>query len=104
MKYNKAEQFELEGMPPMNTNLKRTPTFEDTDKIWFGRHQGEPLSDVPAHYFRWLWHDADYKTYSGVEFNLNSQPPTALYNKVKLANYIWNSQSAIAQELGEEFP
>ena len=27
----------------------------DTDKMPFGKYKGEPMQDVPASYFHWLW-------------------------------------------------
>lgn len=106
-----ARQFDLQLHTPkqrtinMNTALKRNPTYQDTDTITFGKYFGEPLSDIPAQYLRWLWTEAGYREWSGKELNTHSQqPPMKLYEKIKLANYIWNSQDEIAKELGEEFP
>lgn len=82
----------------MTTQEKRYPAFTDTDKMTFGKYRNEPLSDVPASYFKWLW-DEGLKDYSG------RTPPTQQYivEKIKLANYIWNNQDAISQELGDTF-
>lgn len=60
----------------------------------FGKHKGEPLQDVPARYLLWLWRDG-LNEYSGVKDHDRLAP------KIRLANYIWNSQSVIAQETGE---
>lgn len=30
-------------------------TLEDTSPMPFGKHHGEPMQDVPAHYLHWLW-------------------------------------------------
>lgn len=109
-----AKQFKLAGFDqlgtsvirtlPMRTSLKRNPTYEDTDQITFGKHRGLPLSDITSSYFRWLWDEGPtLRTYSGMVFREDSKPPMELYDKVKLANYIWNSQNSLAQELGEEF-
>jgi uncharacterized protein (DUF3820 family) len=32
-------------------------SLEDTDKMPFGQHKGEPMQDVPAKYFHYLWND-----------------------------------------------
>lgn len=63
---------------------KKHPTYEDTDTIKWGRYSGEPLSDVPASYFQWIWE-----------------------NKIKeddilLWNYMRNFKEAIEMELGEK--
>lgn len=29
--------------------------LKDTDKMPFGKYTGQPMSDVPASYFFWLW-------------------------------------------------
>lgn len=30
-------------------------TLNDTDPMPFGKHKGEPMSDVPANYLHYLW-------------------------------------------------
>lgn len=34
--------------------------FNDLSLMLFGKHRDEPLQDVPASYFHWLWTEADY--------------------------------------------
>lgn len=79
----------------MTTRDKRYPALTDTDPMPFGKHKGEPLQDVPASYLAWLWRDGVHE-YSGPD-----ELPGYLNEKRKLANYIWNSKSAIEQEIGE---
>lgn len=31
--------------------------LNDTDPMPFGKHKGEPMQDVPASYFHYLWHN-----------------------------------------------
>lgn len=31
--------------------------LSDTDPMPFGKHKGEPMQDVPASYFHYLWHN-----------------------------------------------
>lgn len=84
----------------MQSNHKRQPALNDTDPMPFGKHKGEPMQDVPARYLQWLWNDGMK------DFSRNIKPedkfPEWTVDKTKLANYIWNSQDAIAQETGEE--
>jgi hypothetical protein len=90
----------------MRTSDNREPAFNDLDKLWFGKYGpkglNEPLQDIPATYLWWLWYEAGYRTYSGMSFAKDSKPPMDLWNKVKLANYIWNSKSDIEQRMGDE--
>lgn len=65
---------------------KRYPAFHDDDLMSFGKYKNQRLSDVPASYLYWLWHNT----------GINATNP-------KLANYIWNVQEDIKQEMGEEF-
>jgi hypothetical protein len=86
----------------MRTEDKKYPALEDTDLMTFGKHKGEPLSDVPAYYIRWLWQETDLKNYVGKpipDFKLVTAGMIA--EKIKLANYVWNSKEAIEQELGD---
>jgi hypothetical protein len=78
----------------MRNDQKKYPAYTDTDTMIFGKHRGEPLSDIPASYFRWLWTEGGIKDYLGSKSNSNN---------TRLANYIWNSQDALAQELGDTF-
>lgn len=89
----------------MLTENKRQPAFTDTDAIQFGKHRGELLQDVPAHYLRWLWTDGGFRQYSRsyTEIAEITFPNRSIHDKVKLANYIWNSREAIEQELGDTF-
>lgn len=33
--------------------------LEDEAIIWFGKHKGKKLVDIPLSYFRWLWENSD---------------------------------------------
>jgi len=37
--------------------------LEDTDLMPFGKHRGEPMSDVPAGYLHYLWTNGLKKDY-----------------------------------------
>ncbi len=65
--------------PPPEPNAKRQPAYTDDDKMPFGKHKNELLSDVPATYFHWLW----------------QQRP--LSNQ-RLENYIFNSIPALKKD------
>lgn len=80
----------------MTTADKRSPALIDTDPMPFGKHRGEPLQDVPARYLAWLWGDGLHEHSGNGDLT-----PSWLNEKRKLANYIWNSKSAIELELGE---
>lgn len=83
----------------MRSENKKQPAYTDLDLMPFGKHKGEPMQDVPAHYLRWLWTEGDCKPFCGAK-------PTGHNNtdqKIKLANYIWNSKSAIEEELNDTF-
>ena len=83
MKY-RAEQFNL--FSNMTTQDKRRPVLFDDDLMPFGRYKGEYLSDVPASYLHWLWHNTDIQE-----------------NNLAFANYIWNCQDSIRKELGDSY-
>lgn len=83
----------------MLTQDKRQPAFNDNDLMPFGKHEGEPLQDVPARYLAWLWASFEPEYRRGRE--LRPADPEWLKVKQKLANYIWNSREAIEQETGE---
>lgn len=85
----------------MNSEQKRYPAYQDTDPITFGKYKGRPLSDVPAHYLKWLWIGASYETYS--KHYGDSPVNFSFKENVMLANYIWNSKSEIEKELGDTF-
>jgi len=80
----------------MRMEDKRQPAFEDTDLMIFGKYKGEPLQDVPASYFKWLWDETDIKQFSG------QKPHIQVLGKIKLANYIFNSMDAIKLELKDK--
>lgn len=82
----------------MTTNQKRQPAFTDLDLMQFGKHRGEPLQDVPAHYLQWLWRDGLHEFSTSI---VGDQAPKVILDKVRLANYIHNSKDVIAQETGE---
>lgn len=86
----------------MNTAFKRSPAFADTDLMPFGKHKGEPLQDVPARYLAWLYGELRNE---GFNKPMNREEaagiPHYIMDKIKLANYIYNAQDAIAQETGE---
>lgn len=88
----------------MNSENKRSPAFQDTDAMTFGKHRGELLQDVPPRYLVWLWQDGGLNMFSKNlptdQIHLYKQQ---VVDKVKLANYIWNSKEAIEQEIGDTF-
>lgn len=84
----------------MQTNQKREPAFTDTDLMPFGKYKDEPLQDVPAKYLVWLWNELRADGYCK-QRELRPTDPPWVAAKQKLANYIWNSQDALAQETGE---
>lgn len=55
--------------------------LQDTDLMPFGKHQGEPMSDVPASYLHWLWQN-------GLKTDKQSN----------VADYIRRNLSALRQE------
>jgi hypothetical protein len=85
-------------------NNKREPAYTDLDLMPFGKHKGEPMQDVPAHYLRWWWTEGDGKDYSKVipQHDVDKQRLWIL-EKIKLANYIWNSRTALEEELNDTF-
>ena len=88
----------------MRVENKKSPAYTDLDVMPFGKHKNELLQDVPAHYFRWLWTDGDIKTYcKDVPKHDVDKQRLWILEKIKLANYIWNSQSALQQELNDTF-
>ena len=56
--------------------------FQDTDLMPFGKHKGEPMSDVPARYLFYLWNNG-----------LKAQVRTH-----RVAAYIWENLDALVQE------
>jgi hypothetical protein len=64
----------------------------------FGQHKGMLLQDCPARYLTFLWRDGLHEFSSQL---INENAPPVILRKQKLANYIWNSQDAIAKETGE---
>lgn len=83
----------------MQSTDKRHPTYEDTDKMEFGKYAGEPLADVPVFYLRWCWENILESFHKRVvreeEFNQLSKYGQ---QRCKLANYIWNNQDALKLE------
>lgn len=60
-------------------STERTPAYDDTDLMQFGKYVNERLQDVPASYLHWLW---------------SCRP---IHDK-KLENYIYNNLDALKQE------
>ncbi len=87
----------------MTKQDKRLPAFEDNTPMWFGKHKGEPLQDVPAKYLQWLFGELEKDGYGKVvtEEQLNKMP-ISFKDKYKLYNYIFNSYDAIQMEIGEK--
>ena len=87
----------------MNSSIKRNPAFTDDTEIWFGKHKGTRLSDVPASYLQWLYGELEKDGY-GKELTEEQfkNMPTFSQDKYKLYNYIFNSYDAIQMELGEK--
>jgi len=87
----------------MNSSIKRSPAFDDNTEIWFGKHKGTRLCDVPASYLQWLYGELEKdgygKPFDGGNFEALS---TTMKDKYKLYNYIFNSYDAIQMELGEK--
>ncbi len=63
-------------------DLDHPEELTDLSLMPFGKHKGEPLQDVPASYFHWLWTEADY--------NIKVSDP--------LHHYIKKNLSALKQE------
>jgi len=78
---------------------KYYPAMEDIATIWFGKHNGESLQDVPASYLAWLYNDSEppLREYVGKEVKSGQ---FTLNKKVMLANYIYNARNGINHELG----
>lgn len=55
--------------------------LHDLSPMPFGKYKGEPLQDVPADYFHWLWHNG-----------VKDEPEKSLHQ------YIKKSLSALKQE------
>jgi len=89
----------------MLTKDKRSPAFEDTDKMPFGKHEGKPLSDVPAYYLMWLYKEMlpNYKNFELTTHTSTVQGMTTeeTLKRVKLFNYMWNSMDALNEETKE---
>ncbi len=68
-------------MPNVYGKEKKQPALTDTDKMPFGKHKGELMQDVPAHYFKWLRGEG--------------------CSNILVANYIENSWDAILMELND---
>lgn len=83
----------------MLTSAKRQPAFTDTDPMPFGKHQGLPLQDVPPSYLEWLWGELRKDGYNSITTQA-ALTDVSFQPRIKLANYIHNSKSAIEQELG----
>ena len=86
----------------MTTQDRRQPAFADTDLMPFGKHRNESLGDVPARYLAWLWAELCKDGYNRATGSGLRGSTTHIIEKLKLANYIWNSQDAIALETGEK--
>jgi len=56
--------------------------LEDTDLMPWGKYKDNPMQDVPASYFHWLWHE-------GKKNETETDP---------VANYIKRNLSALKQE------
>lgn len=82
------------------TKDKRKPAFTDTDKMPFGEHKGKAMQDVPPKYLVWFWGELCKEGFN--KASVGPILPEHISSKVKLANYIWNSQDAIAMETGEK--
>lgn len=74
----------------MRTQDKKTPALIDTDRMPFGKYKGERMQDIPPSYLSWLYYEI-------------KKGGITKYNEL-VFNYIWNSQDAIAEEIGEQFP
>jgi uncharacterized protein (DUF3820 family) len=83
----------------MRIEDKKQPAYTDLDRMPFGKHKGEPMQDVPAHYLRWLWTEGDCKQYCGAKVTGRDY----IDQKIRLANYIWNSQDELQSELDDTF-
>jgi hypothetical protein len=58
---------------------RRSPAYDDTCQMPFGKHKGELLREVPASYLHWLW---------------KNRP----ISDRRLENYIFNSLDALRKE------
>lgn len=87
----------------MRTQDKKQPAFNDLDPMPFGKHKGEPMQDVPARYLSWLWNQDDFKKQYCKNLSEEDQKkyPVWIIEKIKLANYIWNSRDSLNAEQHE---
>lgn len=60
---------------------RRDPALNDLDLMPFGKFKGQHMQDVPASYLSWLWHNG------------------AKAERTPVANYIYNSRTALNEEL-----
>lgn len=86
----------------MRMEDKRSPAFDDTDIMFFGKHEGEPLSDVPAKYLLWAWEETELRQMSKnltelESVELKSKHPW-VHKRLMLSNYIYNSMDALKME------
>jgi uncharacterized protein (DUF3820 family) len=80
----------------MRLQDKRTPCYEDTDPMPFGKHKDEPLSDVPASYLSWLYNTYRDEGVQDLQFKEILYPGTKI--KIQLYNYLHNSKEALQME------
>lgn len=59
---------------------EKKPSYNDKDKMPFGKHKGELLQDVPVSYLHWIYH------------NINSG------SNISLQHYIENNIDALKME------
>lgn len=74
-------------MPIMN-ETPNFPPLTDSDPMPYGEHQGVPMDNVPASYFRFLWNNGLCRRTS----------PEPLSDREQVANYILENLAALQSE------
>lgn len=90
----------------MLTSCKRKPAYVDEDKMPFGKYINISMMHVPAKYLVWLYHELKRDGVDKIDLHALQNPAdrVAFEQRIKVFNYIWNSQDGIAEEICEKFP
>ena len=57
--FQQCEKWEAKLKEANNRARPGRKGLTGDDEMPFGKHKGERLDDVPEHYLRWLWEEAD---------------------------------------------